>query len=81
MFASFVSLPTKEFLKFSLISSPPSGCSLFRHPGWLSCSWSLSETGGEERKMVLGWGMDLTFPKAKSRLLWGSFGPGVTSWF
>lgn len=26
--APFVSLPTKEFLKFSLISSSPSGCSL-----------------------------------------------------
>lgn len=67
IFASFVSLPAKEFLKLSLISSSPSGCSLASAPERGRAPRGDSETRGEG-KLVLRWRMDLTFPKTKSRL-------------
>lgn len=67
IFASFVSLPTKEFLKFSA----------FLFTQWMF-SVSATECGraplgdsearGEGGKLVLRWGLDLTFPKTKSGL-------------
>lgn len=47
IFASFVSLATKEFLKFSLIPSSPSGCSL---SSAVSVAELLLETQKQEEK-------------------------------
>lgn len=65
--APFVSLPAEEFLKFSLISSPPSGCSLSWATECGQAPLGDSETRGGG-KLVPRWGLDLTFPKTKSRL-------------
>lgn len=68
IFASFVSLPTEEFLKFSLVSSSPTGCSLSSATECGRAPRGDSEGRGEEGKLVLKWGLDLTFPKTKSSL-------------